>query len=117
MSQIQHKKLLRFHFLAIMQMRYQISSIDSEHVTKTKTYQPTENENVNSIQLKHESITINEMTVGPLIDTGSSINIDLMGFAFDGIQSKGQKIRLFKTNEKLYPYAAVPIKMLFCKLN
>ena len=96
-----------------MQMRYQISSIDSEHVAKTKTYQPKENENVNSIQLKHESITINEMTVGPLIDTGSSIDIiDLMEFAFDGIQSKGQKIRLFKTNEKLYPYAAVPIKML-----
>ena len=56
---------------------------------------------MNSIQLKHESITINEMTVGPLVDMGSSIDIiDLMGFTFDGIQSKGQKIRLFKTNEK-----------------
>ena len=52
-----------------------ISSIKSEHVTKTKIYQPIENENVNSIQLKHESLTINEMSVKFLIDTGSSIDI------------------------------------------
>ena len=48
-----------------------ISSIESEHVTKTEIYQPIENENVNSTQLKHESITINEMSVKFLIDTGS----------------------------------------------
>ena len=40
-------------------------------MTKTEIYQPIENENVNSTQLKHESITINEMSVKFLIDTGS----------------------------------------------
>ena len=51
MSQIQHKKFLRFHCLAILQMEPNqlISSIKSEHLTKTKIYQPIENENVNSI--------------------------------------------------------------------
>ena len=51
-----------------------ISSIKSEHVAKTKIYQPIENENVNSIQLKHKSLTINEVSVKFLIDTGSSID-------------------------------------------
>ena len=69
-------------------------------MTKTK-YQPIENENVNSIQLKHESLTINEMSVKFLIDMGSSIDI-IDKNTFDRIQSKGRKIRLFKTKKKLY---------------
>ena len=43
---------------------------------------------MNSIQLKCKSITINEMPVKFLIDTGSSI--DIIGKStFDRIQSKG----------------------------
>ena len=80
-------------------------------MTKRKTYQPIENENVNSIQLKYESITINEMSVKFLIDTGSSVDI-INKNSFYRIQSKGQKIKLFKTKKKLYPYAQDPIEML-----
>ena len=89
----------------------QISSIESEHVTKTKTCQPTENENVNSIQLKRESITINGMSVKFTIDTGNSIDI-IDKNTFDRIQSKGRKIKLFETKKKLYPYASDQIEML-----
>ena len=74
-----------------MQMRCQneqISSIESEHVIKTKSCQPIDNENINSIQLKRESITINGMSVKFLIDTGSSIDI-IDKSTFDRIQSKG----------------------------
>ena len=89
----------------------QIRSIESEHVTKRKTYQSIENENMNSIQSKRESITINEMSVKFLIETGSSIDIKDKN-TFHRIQSKGRKIKLFKTKKKLYPYASDPIKML-----
>ena len=88
-----------------------ISSIKKKHVTKTKIYQPIENENVNSIQLKHESLTINKISVKLLIDTGSSIDI-IEKNIFDRVQSKGQKIRLFKKKKELYPYASDPIEML-----
>ena len=80
-------------------------------MTKAKIYQPIKNENVNSIQLKHESLTISKTSVKLLIDTGSSI--DIIGKnIFDRVQSKGRKIRLFKTKKKLYPYASDPIEML-----
>ena len=88
-----------------------ISSIKKKHVTKTKIYQPIKNENVNSIQLKHESLTINKTSVKLLIDTGSSIDI-IEKNIFDRVQSKGQKIRLFKKKKELYPYASDPIEML-----
>ena len=88
-----------------------ISSIKKKHVTKTKIYQPIKNENVNSIQLKHESLTINKTSVKLLIDTGSSIDI-IEKDIFDRVQSKGQKIRLFKKKKELYPYASDPIEML-----
>ena len=83
----------------------------NEHVTKTKTCQPIENENVNSIQLNRESIAINGMSVKFLIDTGSSIII-IDKNTFNRIQSKGRKVKLFKTKKKLYPYASDPIEML-----
>ena len=88
-----------------------ISSIKKKHVTKTKIYQPIKNENVNSIQLKHESLTINKTSVKLLIDTGSSIDI-IEKNIFDRVQSKGQKIRIFKKKKELYPYASDPIEML-----
>ena len=88
-----------------------ISTTEREHMTKTKSYQPIKNENVNSIQLKHESTTINVMSVKFLIDTGSFIDI-IDKNNFDIIQSKGRKIRLFKTKKNLYPYASVRIEML-----
>ena len=88
-----------------------ISSIKKKHVTKAKIYQPIKNENVNSIQLKHESLTINKISVKLLIDTGSSIDI-IEKNIFDRVQSKGQKIRLFKKKKELYPYASDPIEML-----
>ena len=51
------------------------------------------------------------MSVKFLIDTGSSIDI-VDKNTFDRIQSKGGKIRLFKTKKKLYPYASDPIELL-----
>ena len=95
------------------EMPNQISSIESEYVTKTKTCQPIENENVNSIQLNRESIAINGMSVEFLIDTRSSIDI-IDKNTFNRIQSKGRKVKLFKTKKKLYPYASDPIEMLGC---
>ena len=51
------------------------------------------------------------MPIKFLIDTGSSI--DIIGKStFDRIQSKGWKIKLFKTKKKLYPYMSDPIEML-----
>ena len=88
-----------------------ISSIKKKHLTKTKIYQPIKNENVNSIQLKHESLTISKTSVKLLIDTGSSIDI-IEKNIFDRVQSKGQKIRLFKKKKELYPYASDPIEMI-----
>ena len=73
--------------------------------------QPVENENLNSIQLKRESIRINGMFVKFLIDTGSSVDI-IDKNTFDRIQSKSRKIKPFKTKKKLYPYASDPIEML-----
>ena len=51
------------------------------------------------------------MPVKFLIDTVSSIDI-IDKNTFDRVQSKGWKIRLFKTKKKLYPHASDPIEML-----
>ena len=88
-----------------------INSVESEHVTKTKTYQPIENENMSWIQLKHESITINETSVKLLIYTDNSIDI-IDKNTSDRIESKGRKIKLFKTKKKLYSYEPDIIKII-----
>ena len=78
MSQIQHKNFFTFSLSSNYANdipNQSISSIKSEYVTKTKIYQPIENGNVHSIKLKHESLTINEMSVQFSTDTGSSIDI------------------------------------------
>ena len=62
MSRIQHKKFFTFLLFSNYTneiSNQSISSIESEHATKTKTCQPMQNENAKSIQLKHESITVN----------------------------------------------------------
>ena len=51
------------------------------------------------------------MPVKFLIDTVSSIDI-IDKNTFDRVQSKGWKIRLFKTKKKRYPHASDPIEML-----
>ena len=51
------------------------------------------------------------MPVKFLIDTVSSIDI-IDKNTFDRVQSKGWKIRLFKTKKKRYPHALDPIEML-----